>query len=275
MPRPVYSSKGSVVMEKDVCHIQSFAVIGLPVTRHGVSLIRHVVEAGLRPKFGLIIAQRDDQLERSSSLWSVPEWWEKAAEGWSETEPASESGAIGEDSVEALYRVHRVPYVFVPDLNGQVACEIISRGAVDAILLAEGPILREPILRASRCGVVNVHAAPLPEYRGNHATRWALYHDEPLCVSAHIVDKGIDTGPILARQHLPVMRTDTLVDVDERGSKVCGELAAEVFAHAIRTGVPIQPQRPWQGRTFKGQMPREFIEELERRLRDQEYSHYE
>lgn len=54
----------------------------------------------------------------------------------------------------------------------------------------------------ARCGIVNLHFAPLPEFRGRFAAGHAIRLGESMFgATLHYVDAGIDTGPVIA-QHL-------------------------------------------------------------------------
>lgn len=259
---------------KNLFHYKSFAVIGISRTEHGVALVRHLLQAGLFPKFALISAATDEQLERSKPYWPLAEWWTNGT-GHVLNQSTKLLPEKGDFLIESIYLSYKIPYLFVPGFNSDITIDILSRGEVDAVLLAETSILKNDILRSVPGGFVNIHAAPLPEYRGNDATYWALYHDDPLFVTAHCVDKGIDTGPILGKKSLPVRKGDTLKDISQRGIDICGQLATEVFIQALQSGVRCLPQSAWQGTTFRGPMPIPIIEECERRLREQEYTHYE
>ena len=271
--------------------IRAFAVMGIARTAHGTALLRHALAAGLRPRCALISAETDSQLERSRPLWGDRHWWKHTPHGspltlgrfraWRErlkrqkriaAVPSSDSPHSTE--LEARLQLAGIPYAFVPGLGGHDACSLLRWAEVDAVLLTESPILEGEILTVCPGGIINIHAAPLPEYRGNYATHWALYHDDPLYVTAHIVDEGVDTGPILARRPLPVLRGDTLSAIDVRAYEECGRVAAQVLRDAMDRGVTPRPQAPWQGRAFTGRMPPNIVEELERRLKSDEYSHY-
>jgi methionyl-tRNA formyltransferase len=177
--------------------------------------------------------------------------------------------------VEAIYLENNIPHLFIPGFNHPVTIDILSHGGVDAVLMAETSILKKPILSSIPGGFLNLHAAPLPEYRGSNTTYWALYHDEPLYVTAHIVDQGVDTGPILGKKRLPVFRGDTLINIAQRGYEICGELATILLSKALQSGIQCIPQKTWQGKTYKGILPPQILEECERRLREEEYTHYE
>ncbi len=259
-------------MHESIFKIQSFAIFGIYHTWHGAALIRHVLAAGLRPKFALISAATEDQLAKSKKYWTHPEWWRevKAVSRLAKIFKRSKT----DGTVEYLYRSAGIPYLFVPGFASDVTYGLLEQGAADAMLLAEGPILKGRIFNLFPKGIINLHAAPLPAYRGNRAAHWALYHDEPLCVSAHLVDEGVDSGSLLGQRPLPVDPGDALENIDRRGLETCGQLAAEILRQALAEGVPVTPQAPWQGRTFKGKMPQDIYEELVLRLKKREYTHY-
>ncbi len=251
-------------------HIREFVPLGIYRSRHAEAIAQAVLAAGLRPPCALISAETDAQLDRSRPYWNRPGWWKDPAV--LELHAAACTAEPG--TVEHVYRDHAVPYLFVPGFEDPRTHELLRHSGADALLLLESPILRAPIFDVLPGGIINLHAAPLPAYRGNDATYWALYHDEPLLVSAHLVVPRIDFGPVLARCRLPVRRGDALADIDRRGFEACGRLAATVVAQARAEGAPICPQEPWQGRTFRA-MPAEIRAELEARLASGGYSFYE
>jgi phosphoribosylglycinamide formyltransferase-1 len=59
--------------------------------------------------------------------------------------------------------------------------------------------------------IVNVHPSLLPDFPGAHAIEDALAADvETTGVTIHLVDEGLDTGPILRQEELPLEPRDTL-----------------------------------------------------------------
>jgi phosphoribosylglycinamide formyltransferase-1 len=65
--------------------------------------------------------------------------------------------------------------------------------------------------------VVNVHPAPLPEFPGAHPLEDLLdagAHEAAATV--HYVDAGIDTGPVIASEPVPVLAGDTVETLRER-----------------------------------------------------------
>jgi phosphoribosylglycinamide formyltransferase-1 len=72
-------------------------------------------------------------------------------------------------------------------------------------------LLTKPFLDRFPERVVNVHPSLLPQFPGLHAIEDALAAGvETTGVTIHLVDEGLDTGPILRQESLPVEPRDTL-----------------------------------------------------------------
>ena len=65
--------------------------------------------------------------------------------------------------------------------------------------------------------ILNTHPALLPSFPGAHAVRDALAHGVKVTgTTAHFVDSGVDTGPILAQRAVEVRDDDTEESLHER-----------------------------------------------------------
>jgi phosphoribosylglycinamide formyltransferase-1 len=74
-------------------------------------------------------------------------------------------------------------------------------------------LLTVPFLQRFPGRIVNVHPSLLPAFPGAHAIDDALAAGvETTGVTVHLVDEGLDTGPVLAQEELPVDPRDTLVE---------------------------------------------------------------
>ncbi|WP_181781027.1 phosphoribosylglycinamide formyltransferase [Pseudonocardia pini] len=78
-------------------------------------------------------------------------------------------------------------------------------------------ILGARFLDGIGCPIVNTHPALLPAFPGAHAVRDALAHGVTVTgTTVHLVDAGVDTGPILAQEAVPVLPGDTEAELHER-----------------------------------------------------------
>ena len=89
--------------------------------------------------------------------------------------------------------------------------QVLSQEEVDGIVLAGYMRLIGPTLLEHWEGrIINLHPSLLPSFPGQHSIRDALEHRVKLTgCTVHFVDQGVDTGPIIAQESVPVFSNDT------------------------------------------------------------------
>jgi phosphoribosylglycinamide formyltransferase-1 len=93
--------------------------------------------------------------------------------------------------------------------DGAVADVLRSRGVEVVVLAGFMRIVTDVLLDAFPWRVVNVHPALLPAFPGVHAQKQALdYGVRVAGCTVHFVDRGTDTGPIVAQAAVPVLEED-------------------------------------------------------------------
>ena len=94
----------------------------------------------------------------------------------------------------------------------------LTEAQVDLIILAGFMrILKGEFLRAFATRVVNIHPSLLPAFPGLEAWKQALdYGVKVTGCTVHFVDQGIDSGPILGQETVPVLSDDTAATLHER-----------------------------------------------------------
>jgi phosphoribosylglycinamide formyltransferase-1 len=71
-------------------------------------------------------------------------------------------------------------------------------------------LLSPEFIAAYRGRILNIHPSLLPAFPGLHAQRQALAHGVKITgCTVHLVDEGLDTGPILAQRAVPILDGDT------------------------------------------------------------------
>src|SRR6201993_2457845 len=93
----------------------------------------------------------------------------------------------------------------VPLRTEEEQAAFAALGADAAVVAAYGLILPPPILTAPRLGCLNVHASLLPRWRGAAPIQRALLAgDRETGITIMQMEKGLDTGPILLQETVPV-----------------------------------------------------------------------
>ncbi|WP_130416624.1 phosphoribosylglycinamide formyltransferase [Xylanimonas ulmi] len=92
--------------------------------------------------------------------------------------------------------------------------------------------------------VVNTHPALLPSFPGAHAVRDALAHGVRVTgCTVHVVDAGVDTGPILAQAAVPVLDGDDEATLHERIKVAERALLVETVGRIAREGLTVRDGR--------------------------------
>jgi phosphoribosylglycinamide formyltransferase-1 len=92
--------------------------------------------------------------------------------------------------------------------------------------------------------VINTHPALLPSFPGAHAVRDALAHGVAVTgCTVHVVDAGVDTGPILAQRAVDVRPEDDEPALHERIKAVERELLVDSVARIARHGLVVDGHR--------------------------------
>ena len=104
-----------------------------------------------------------------------------------------------------------------------------------AVVAAYGLILPVAILDAARLGCFNIHASLLPRWRGAApVVRAILAGDEETGVTIMKMDKGLDTGPMLATVRIPIDRKtggELTEELSEKGARLMVEVLADLSAY--------------------------------------------
>ncbi len=96
---------------------------------------------------------------------------------------------------------------------------------------AFGRILPPVVLDLPPLGCVNVHGSLLPKYRGAAPLQWAIINGETETgITTMLMDPGLDTGPMLLRETVPIHPTDTAGDLAARLAPLGGRLLVETIA---------------------------------------------
>jgi len=113
---------------------------------------------------------------------------------------------------EGLARRHGVEIRVITKINDAQSEAMLKAFKPDIILSARfSLIFKSNIIAIPRHGILNIHPGALPEYGGLFAPfRAMLNGDDKAGCTLHVIDDGIDTGPLVGLAWLPIDRTRSL-----------------------------------------------------------------
>lgn len=96
--------------------------------------------------------------------------------------------------------------------------ELIQKHDISLVVLAGYMRILTPTFVSPMAGrIINIHPSLLPAYPGLNAIEQAYKAKEKMLgVTVHFVDQGVDTGPIIMQESLPVLEDETLEELTER-----------------------------------------------------------
>ncbi|WDL99499.1 phosphoribosylglycinamide formyltransferase [Alicyclobacillus sp. ALC3] len=114
--------------------------------------------------------------------------------------------------------------------------EVLSTYQVEWIALAGYMRLIGPTLLSAYDGhILNIHPSLLPAFPGRHAIADAIAAGVPETgVTVHRVDAGIDTGPVIAQERVPVDPGMSAADLLARVHEVEHQLYPAVLRRVVR-----------------------------------------
>ena len=122
---------------------------------------------------------------------------------------------------------------------------VLRNAQVDLIVLAGFMrVLKGDFLKAFEGRIVNIHPSLLPSFPGLEAWKQALDHGVKVTgCSVHFVDAGVDCGPIIGQQTVPVLDDDTPETLHQRIHAAEHKLYPECVAAIARGEITVQGRR--------------------------------
>ena len=154
----------------------------------------------------------------------------------------------------SLARDRRIPARFIPpgkfrtklDEDAERAFVAALQSArVDLVVLAGFMrVLKGDFLRAFEGRIVNIHPSLLPSFPGLEAWKQALDHGVKVTgCTVHFVDAGVDAGPVIGQQTVPVLDSDTPESLHQRIHAAEHELYPRCVAAIARRAISVTGRR--------------------------------
>jgi phosphoribosylglycinamide formyltransferase 1 len=161
---------------------------------------------------------------------------------------------VAEAGILARARERSIPARFMPpgkyrtrlDEDAERAyVEALQSAKVDLIALAGFMrVLKVEFLRAFAGSIVNIHPSLLPSFPGLAAWQQALAHGVRVTgCTVHFVDAGVDSGPIIGQQTVPVLDDDTPETLHQRIQAAEHALYPQCVAAIARGEITVRGRR--------------------------------
>lgn len=140
-------------------------------------------------------------------------------------------------------------------LKNSAAQSQLADLAPDLIVVAAyGLILPQAVLDIPKRGCLNVHASLLPRWRGAAPIQAAIIAgDADTGISLMKMEAGLDTGPVFARESLPIGATETAGELHDRLASLGGKMLAGKLQMIAAGEIAAKPQAD-DGITYAGKI---------------------
>jgi len=124
--------------------------------------------------------------------------------------------------------------------------EVLAALKPDVVVVAAfGQIFTQAVLELPARGFLNIHPSLLPLYRGVSPVPAAILNGDAFTgVSIMLLDRGVDTGPILAQAAVAITDWDTTGTLTEKLSRIGGQMLLEVLPRWVRGDIAPRAQGP-------------------------------
>ena len=114
-----------------------------------------------------------------------------------------------------LYHLNNNPFktdhtIFVNAVNDNKCKQLIEEIQPDIIIVNGTRIISKKILQSTDAIFINMHVGITPWYRGSHGGYWAIANKdaENFGTTIHLIDAGVDTGPVLKQVFIQPSKKD-------------------------------------------------------------------
>lgn len=172
-------------------------------------------------------------------------------------------GAIGipkrnkemKDILERMMADSGVPLLLLDksDYKEKITLAIQQNQVTIGLMMTFPFIIPLEILALPARGFINFHYGLLPPCRGPHPILWHLLNnDAEAGVTVHKVDEGIDTGPVILQEKIPIEHNDTYGTLQSKLAFLAAKQAANLLKIlSYGTILPAVPQDETKARYFE------------------------
>lgn len=158
--------------------------------------------------------------------------------------------------VQKVCQRYSIPYKRVESLNSESTIGFIKAKQTQILLNTGRMLIKVETINAVQKGILNAHSAMLPHYRGYNAFEWNLFLGDPIGVTLHYVNEGIDDGDILVFRKIPFTKAATIDRLIAKIYPVNVDLMAEYLPRILCGDLPVQNNDKNLGKQYYAMHPK-------------------
>lgn len=163
-------------------------------------------------------------------------------------------------------KIYNIPSIQPYKLNDDTVLNTVRRLDPDIVLsLQNNMIFGDDWIELldDNLGIVNVHYAPLPKYAGYWPEMWAIWNGESkFAVSMHYVEKGLDTGPIIAQKWFDIDSQESRQTLYKKSEDHCFKMLLENLDKVLADKVEGLTQNETERTYFPKSLPNDGFLDL-------------
>lgn len=158
----------------------------------------------------------------------------------------------GKNSVAHAAKKIGAAYQVVTNINNPNFVQHIKDVNPDLIISFSAPqIIKPELLGVPKYGIINVHGALLPNYRGALPSFWHLFNDEKNAgATVHFMSAAIDDGDIVIQESIDISDCKTMFQIINRTKEKGGELMVKAINKIASGDLSTTPNKTEEGSYF-------------------------
>ncbi len=165
--------------------------------------------------------------------------------------PAGRGQKLAQSEVKQLALRHGIELLQPASLKDDQTRNVLTRqGAQVMVVAAYGLILPASVLELFPQGCINIHASLLPRWRGAAPIQRAILagdKESGICIMR--MDEGLDTGPVMLRERVPIVCDETGGSLHGKLSDLGSKLIVQAIAQ-LETGTAYFQLQPSEGVSY-------------------------
>ncbi|HLZ45779.1 MAG TPA: methionyl-tRNA formyltransferase [Gemmatimonadales bacterium] len=157
-------------------------------------------------------------------------------------ERAAKRSGVGDYA--PLCAKYGVPLHYIAGINEPDAFQILESLAPDVLfVIGWHQIVRPPVMRLAKRGLIGAHASVLPHNRGSAPINWTILRGEQQAGNTLLwLAEGVDEGDIIAQRAFPVTPYDTSATLYAQVAATNRDMLLEVLPRLLAGERPGRPQ---------------------------------